>query len=55
VELIPSPKTHAKNEVSLDIKKTYRNENGTPFGSPDESMVIENAGLPHFAQMALTS
>src|SRR6266571_5240422 len=55
VTLIPSPKTHAKNEVSIDLKKSYRNKNGTPFGSPDESMVIENAGLSHFEQMALTS
>ncbi len=55
VELIPRPKTHANNEVSIDLKKLYRNKNGTPFGSPDESMVIENAGLPHFEQMALTS
>jgi len=55
VTLIPSPKTHANNEVSIDLKKIYRNKNGTPFGSPDESMVIENAGLSHFEQMALTS
>jgi hypothetical protein len=55
VELIPSPKTHANNKVSIDLKKSYRNKNGTPFGFPDESMVIENAGLPHFEQMALTS
>ena len=55
VELISSPKTHANNKVSIDLKKTYRNKNGTPFGSPDESMVIANAGLPHFEQMALTS
>ena len=55
VELIPSPKTHANNKVSIDLKKSYRNKNGTPFGSPDESMVIENTGLPHFEQMALTS
>src|SRR6266849_1261896 len=55
VTLIPSPKTHANNEVSIDLKKSYRNKNGTPFGSPDESMVIENAGLSHFEQMALTS
>ena len=55
VELIPSPKTHANNKVSIDLKKGYRNKNGTPFGSPDESMVIENVGLPHFEQMALTS
>ena len=54
-ELIPSPKTHANNEVSIDLKKMYRNKNGTPFGSLDESMVIENAGLPHFEQRALTS
>src|SRR3989454_6456348 len=55
VELIPSPKTHANNEVSVDIKTIYRNDNGTPLVSPDESMVIENAGLPHFEQTALTS
>lgn len=55
VALIPSPTTRANNEVSIDLKKIYRNKNGTPFGSPDASMVIENAGLPHFAQMALTS
>jgi hypothetical protein len=55
VELIPRPKTHVNNKVSIDLKKSYRNKNGTPFGSPDESMVIENAGLPHFEQMALTS
>jgi hypothetical protein len=55
VELIPSPKIHANNKVSIDLKKIYRNKNGTPFGSPDESMAIENAGLPHFEQMALTS
>jgi hypothetical protein len=55
VELIPSPKIHANNEVSIDTKKGYRNKNGTPFGFPAESMVIENAGLHHFDQMALTS
>jgi len=55
VTLTPSPQTHANNEVSIDLKKSYRNKNGTPFGSPDESMVIENAGLSHFEQMALTS
>jgi ribosomal protein S8E len=55
VELIPSPKTRVNNEVSIDFKKIYRNKNGTPFGSLDESMVIENAGLPHCEQMALTS
>jgi hypothetical protein len=55
VELIPSPKTHANNKVSIDLKKSYRNKNGTPFRSPDESMVIENTRLPHFEQMALTS
>ena len=32
VELIPSPKTHANTEVSIDIKKIYSNKNGTPFG-----------------------
>ncbi len=55
VELIPSPKTHANNEISVDIKTIYRNGNGTPLVSPDESMVIENAGLPHFEQTTLTS
>lgn len=55
VERIPSPKTHAKQEVSIDMKKMERNEHGTPCGSPDESMVIANAGLPSFAQMAFTS
>lgn len=55
VERIPSPKTHANNKVSIDLKKIYRNNNGTPLGSPDESMVIENTGLSHFEQMALTS
>jgi hypothetical protein len=33
VELIPSPKTHANNEVSIDLKKSYRNKNGTPVSS----------------------
>ena len=55
VERIPSPKTHANNEVSVDIKTIYRNDNGTPLVSPDASRVIENAGLPHFEQTALTS
>ena len=55
VELIPSPKTHVNNKASIDPKKSYRNKNGTLLGPPDESMVIENAGLPHFEQMALTS
>ena len=55
VELIPSPKTHANNEVSVDIKTICRNDNGTPLVSPDASRVIENAGLPHFEQTALTS
>jgi hypothetical protein len=55
VERIPSPKTHANNKVSINLKKSYRNKNGTPFGSQDESMVIENTGLPHFEQMTLTS
>ena len=54
VELIPSPKTHANNEVSVDIKRIYRNDNGTPVVSQDDSIVIENTGLPHFEQMALT-
>ena len=45
VELIPSPKKRANNEVSIDIKTIYGNDNGTPFAPPDESMVIENTGL----------
>jgi hypothetical protein len=55
VELIPSPKTHVNNEVSRALKKSYRNQIGTPFRAPDKSMVIENAELPHFEQMALIS
>jgi hypothetical protein len=55
VELIPSPKTHANNKLSIDPKKSYRNKNGTPFGPPDESMVIANTGLPYCEQMAVTS
>lgn len=55
VERIPGPKTHANNEVSIDLKKRYRNKNGTPFRSPAKSIVIENTGLPHCEQMALTS
>ena len=54
-ERIPRPKTYVNNKVSIDPKKSYRNKNGTLLGPPDDSMVIENAGLPHFEQMALTS
>lgn len=52
-ELIPSPKTRANNEVNIDIKTIYENDNGTPFVSPDESIVIENTGPPVCERIAL--
>jgi hypothetical protein len=52
VELIPSPKTRAIHEVSVDSKTIYGNDNGTPFALLDESMVIETTGPPHFEQTA---
>jgi hypothetical protein len=55
VELIPSPKKWSNNEVSIDIKTIYGNDNGTLCAPPDESLVIENTGPPHFEQTLLTS
>jgi hypothetical protein len=55
VELIPSPKKRSNNEVSIDIKTIYGNDKGTLFAPPDESLVIENTGPPHFEQTVLTS
>ena len=55
VELIPSPKKRSNNEVSIDIKTIYGNDNGTLFAPPDESLVIENTGSPHVEQTVLTS
>jgi hypothetical protein len=55
VELIPSPKKRANNEVSIDIKMNYENNDRTPFASLDESMVIENTGPPGCERIALTS
>jgi hypothetical protein len=52
VELIPSPKKCATNEVTLYTKTIYGNDNGTTLAPPDESIVIENTGLPHFEQTA---
>ncbi len=52
VELIPSPKKRATNEVSIDIRTIYGSDNGTLFEPPEESMVIENTGPPHFEQTA---
>jgi hypothetical protein len=52
VELIPSPKKCATNEVTIYAKTTYGNDNGTPLAPPDESIVIENTGLPDFEQTA---
>jgi len=52
VELIPSPKKCATNEVTIYTKTIYGNDNGTPLAPPDESIVIENTGLPHFEQTA---
>jgi len=52
VERIARPHTHANKKGSIDLKKRYRNKHGTPCGPPDASMVIENARLPHFEQMA---
>jgi len=54
-ELIPSPKKRANNEVSIDIKMNYENNNGTPFAPPEESMAIENTGPPGCGRLALTS
>jgi len=53
--LIPSPKTRANNEVNIDIKTIYANDNGTPFVSLDESIVIENTGPPVCERIALPS
>jgi hypothetical protein len=53
--LIPSPKTRANNEVNIDIKTIYANDNGTPCVSPDESIVIENTGPPVCERRALPS
>jgi hypothetical protein len=53
-ELIPSPKTRANNEVSISIKATYENNNGTRFAPPDESMVIEHTGPHGCERIALT-
>src|SRR6266853_238173 len=50
VELIPSPKKRANNEVSVEIKTIYGTDKGTLFAPPDESLVIENTGPPHFEQ-----
>ena len=55
VELIPSPKKRANNEVSVEIKKIYGTDKGALFAPPDESLVIENTGPPHFEQTVLTS
>ncbi len=55
VELIPSPKKRANNEVSVEIKTIYGTDKGTLFAPPDESLVIENTGPPHFEQTVLTS
>jgi hypothetical protein len=55
VELIPSPKKRANNEVSVEIKKMYGTDKGALFAPPDESLVIENTGPPHFEQTVLTS
>jgi hypothetical protein len=55
VEIMPSPKTHVNNEVSIDLKKSYRKQRGTLFRARDTSLVIENAALPHLEQLALTS
>jgi hypothetical protein len=54
-ELIPSPKKRVINEVSMHIKTTYENNNGTPVAPPDKSMVIANTGLPVRERIALTS
>jgi hypothetical protein len=55
VELIPSPKKRANNEVSIEIKTIYGTDKGTLFTPPDESLVMENTGPPHFEQTVLTS
>jgi hypothetical protein len=55
VELIPSPKKRLNNEVSINIKTIYGNDNRTLCAPPDESLVIENTGPPHFEQTTLTS
>jgi hypothetical protein len=55
VELIPSPKKRATNEVSINIKTIYGNDKGTPFASLEESIVIENTGPSYFEQTVLTS
>jgi hypothetical protein len=55
VELIPSPNKWSNNEVSINIKTIYGNDNGTLCAPPDESLVIENTGPPHFEQTVLTS
>jgi hypothetical protein len=55
VELIPSPKKRSNNEVSIDIKTIYGNDNRTLVALPDESLVIENTGPPHFEQTVVTS
>lgn len=55
VESIPSPKTCATNEVTVDIKMIYENPNGTPWTTPDAALAIEHTGPPHFERTALTS
>jgi len=54
-ELIPSPKNREMNEVIIDIKATYENDNGTPLAPPDDSMVIDNTGPPVCDRIVLTS
>lgn len=55
VELLPSPKTCATSEGSVDIKTIYGNDNGTPFVPPEEFVVVENTGPCHCEQTALSS
>ena len=54
-ELVPSPKNREMNEVIIDIKATYENDNGTPLAPPDDSMVIDNTGPPVCDRIVLTS
>jgi len=55
VDRMPSPKKCANNEGSVEIKTRYGTGKGSLCTPPEESLVIENTGPPHFEQTRLTS